>query len=51
MRDSEANATVRKAADTAVEYEGALEGYIQNRPLAAVAISLVVGALLAKFLF
>jgi hypothetical protein len=51
MTDSEENTTVRKAADAAVEYESALEGYIRDRPLAAIGISLFVGALLAKFLF
>jgi hypothetical protein len=51
MSSSDENSTVRQAADTVVEYEGAFESYIKDRPLAAVAVSFVIGALLAKFLF
>ena len=49
MTEADENADVRKAAETAVKYESAFEGYIQSRPLAAIVISVVVGAILAKF--
>jgi hypothetical protein len=51
MSDSDENPTVREAADTVVEYESAFEAYIKDRPLTAVAISMAIGALLARFLF
>ncbi len=51
MAESDENATVRDAADAVVEYESAFEGYIKDRPLTAVAAAIVVGALLARFLF
>ena len=51
MTNADQNPSVRKAADSAVEYESAFEAYIRNKPLTAIAISAVVGAVLAKFLF
>jgi hypothetical protein len=51
VSDLDENASVRGAADAVVEYESEWESCIKDHPLTAVAISLVVGALLAKFLF
>jgi hypothetical protein len=51
MAEFDEHGVVRDAADTVVEYESNLEGYVQRRPLTAVAAAIVVGALLAKFLF
>ena len=43
--------TATPVADKVAEYEGALENFVMDRPLTALAISFVLGAFLARKIF
>jgi ElaB/YqjD/DUF883 family membrane-anchored ribosome-binding protein len=51
MSSADDNSKIEDVADKAREYEGRLETFVLDRPLTAVAISVVFGALLARWVF
>ena len=42
------NPTIRNIAETVVDYGGAVDNFVKKRPLTALGISFLIGALLAR---